>query len=73
MAALFKIIQFITESKLSVVKASLSTMLSLGKEQQKDKLASQTMDGKNLMIMRHLESRVYFIENQNSLRSFPLD
>lgn len=55
MAALFKIIQFITESKLSVVKASLSTMLSLGKEQQKDKLASQTMDGKNLMIMTHLE------------------
>lgn len=55
MAVLFKIIQFITEPKLSVVKASLSTMLSLGKEQQKGKLASQTMDGKNLTIMRHLE------------------
>ena len=55
MAALFKIIQFITESKLSVVKASLSTMPSLGKEQQKDKLASQKKDGKNLMIMTHLE------------------
>ena len=55
MAVLFKIMQFITEPKLSVVKASLSTMLSLGKEQQKDKLASERMDGKNLTIVRHLE------------------
>lgn len=55
MAALFKIIQFITEPKLSVVKPSLTTMLSLGTEQQKDKLDSQTMVGKNLTIMRHLE------------------
>lgn len=41
-----KIIQFMIEPKLDITNAALSTTLSLGKEQPKDKLDSQTMDGK---------------------------